>query len=288
MLTRTVKKRKLPRRRRQRIHGALSRLHSNDAGDSSTAEVSPQSNAAPVYFSSLNAISAPGEASPAEKKTEEPTLPTSANENRATPPPSLELAELPEARVTQLIRIDVRLSGPASAPDDLIQQRDFDLKGFRQEMDEELEKKLSAQNAGLEATLKAVIQTTVTELTEKFDRKLDLQTKSLEDKIRKIDAKISLQEVEIKVMKVKLMLLEEVKSSANQSSSAAEDENQDSINNEAADTEDDGFFDAEEGMPEPAPLSNNVATTNQVEQPEIIPHPRSIPAIWQRVQLKLR
>lgn len=58
-----VKKKKPPRRRRPRIHKAVSQ-HSDDAGDTLTAEVSPQDNAAPVHSSLLKGISAPEEASP--------------------------------------------------------------------------------------------------------------------------------------------------------------------------------------------------------------------------------
>ena len=184
--------------------------------------------------------------------------------------------------------LDAKPSEPARALDDSIHQRDLDLKGLRQDMDEELDKKLSAQAAGFEVMLKATIQTTVNGLTGEFDRKLDLQTKSLEDRIREKDAKISLQEAEIEALKVKLRLLEVTKSCANQGSSAADDENQVGDNTEAAETEDGEFFDAEEGTPKPAPLSSNVATTKRAQEPEIIHLPGSKPAIWQRVQPKLR
>ncbi len=295
-----VRKKKPPRRRRPRIHGAVSQ-HSDDAGDTSTAEVPPQDNAAPVHSSSLKVISAPEEASSAENKIEEPASPTSANKNRKSPLPSpnlppstaptlsssLDLAELPQASVTQPMCLDAKPSEPARALNHSIYQRDLDLKGLRQEMDEELDKKLSAQNAGFEAMLKATIQNTVNGLTEEFDRKLDLQTKSLEDRIREKDAKIILQEVEIEALKAKLRLLEETQSSANQGSSTADDENQVGDNTEAAETEDDECFDAQQGMPEPAPLSSNVATTNPAQEPETIHLPASKPAIWKRVQPKL-
>ena len=295
-----VKKKKPPRRRRPRIHGAVSK-HSHDARDTSTAEVSPQDNAAPVHSSSLNRISTLEEASPADGINEEPAPPTLANKNRVTPPPSMnlppstpifslspDLAELPQASVTQLMCLDAKPSGPARTLDDSIHQRDLDLKGLRQQMDEELEKKINAQNAGFEAMLKASIQTTISGLTGEFDRKLDLQTKSLEDKIREKDAKISLQEMEIEGLKAKLRLLEGTECSANQGSSAADDENQVGDNTKAVEPEDDEFFDAEEGLPEPAPLSNSVATINRAQKPEIINFSGSIPTIWQRVQPKLQ
>ncbi len=296
-----AKKKKPPRRRRPRIHGAVSQ-HSDDAGDTPTAEVPPQDNAAPVHSPSLKGISAPEEASPAEKEIVKPVSPTSASKDieSSQPSPNLppspapilssspDLAELPEASVTQMMVLDAKPSEPARAHDDSIHQRDLDLKGLRQDMDEELDKKLSAQAAGFEAMLKATIQTTVNGLTGEFDRKLDLQTKSLEDRIREKDAKISLQEAEIEALKVKLRLLEVTKSSANQGSSAADDENQVGDNTEAAETEDGEFFDAEEGTPEPAALSSNVATTKRAQEPEIIHLPGSKPAIWQRLQPKLR
>lgn len=50
-----------------RRHGAASQ-HSDDAGDTSTAEISPQDNAAPVNSPSPIGISASEEASPAENK----------------------------------------------------------------------------------------------------------------------------------------------------------------------------------------------------------------------------
>lgn len=296
-----VKKKKPPRRRRPRRHGAASH-HPDDNGDTSTAEISPQNNTAPVPSPSPNGVSAPEEVSTAEKKIEEAALPTSANKDRHSssslpnflsssapnPPSSVDLAELPEANVTQSVCVDAKPSRPACALDDSIHQRDFDLKGFRQEMEEKLDKKLSAQNAGFEAMLKTSIQATVDGLTREFDRKLDLQAKSPEDKIREKDAKISLQEAEIEALRAKLRLLEETGSSANQGSSAAEDENQVGDNTEVAETEDHEFFDAEEGTPELATLSSNVSTTKPVQEPEIIHLPGSKPAIWQRMQPKIR
>lgn len=297
-----AKKKKPPRRRRPRRHGAASQ-HSDNAGDTLMADISPQDNAAPVYSPLSKGISAPEEVLPAEKKIEEPVSPTSANKDRHSPssfpkippspappapPSSLDLAELPEASVTQSVCLDAKPSEPARALDNSIHQRDFDLKSLRQEMDEELDKKLSAQKAGFEAMLKTTIQTTVNGLTREFDRKLDFQTKSLEERIREKDAKLTLQEAEIEELKEKLRLLEETKSSANQGSSAADDENQVGDNTEAAETEDDEFFDAEEGTPEPAPLSSNVATKKPAQEPETIHLPGCKPTIWQRVQPKLR
>lgn len=292
MLTPLLAKKKKPsRRRRPRIHGAASH-RSDDAGDTSTAEISPQDNAAPVYSPSPKGISAPEEISSMEKKIEEPVSPPPSPNLPSSPAPyslsSLDLAELPEASVTRPVCLDAKPSEPARALDDSIHQRDFNLKSLRQEMDEELDKKLSAQNAGFEAMIKATIQTTVNGLTGEFDRKLDLQTKSLEDRLREKDAKISLQEAEIEALKVQLRLLDETKSNANQGSSAADDENQVGDNTEAAETEDDEFFDAKEGMPEPGPLSSNVATIKPAQEPETINLPGSKPAIWHRVQPKLR
>ena len=285
-----VKKKKPPRRRRPRMHRAVS-LQSDDTGDTPTAEVSIQDNAAPVHSPSLKGISALEKVSTAETKIEE--SPPSSPNPLPSPAPilssSLNLAELSEASVTQLTCPDSKPSEPARSLDNSIQQRDLDLKGLRQEMDEELDKKLSAQNAGFEAMIKATIQNTVNGLTGEFDRKLDLQTKSFEDKIREKDTKISLQEAEIEALKAKLRLLEGTSSSANQGSSAADDENQVGDNTEANKTEADEFFDAEEGTPEPAPFSSDIAITRQVQEPEIINLPESFkPAIWQRVQPKLR
>ena len=178
------------------------------------------------------------------------------------------------------MRLNAKPLEPARTINDSIHLEDLDLQGLRKELDEELDKKLSAQYAGFEAMLKATIQTTVNGLTGEFDRKLELQTRLFEDKIRGKDAKIGLQEIEIKALKAKLRLLEETKSIANLGLSAANDDNQVGDNTKV--------FEAEVGMPEPASLSNNVVTMNQAHEPEIIHFPRSKPAIWQHMQGKLR
>lgn len=285
-----VKKKKPPRRRRPRMHSTVS-PHSDDTRDTPTADVSIQDNAAPVHSPSLKGISALEKVSTAETKIEE-SPPSSPNPLPSSAPilsSSLNLAGLSKASVTKLICLDAKPSEPARSLDNSIQQRDLDLKGFRQEMAEELDKRLSAQNAGFKAMVKATIQNTVNALTGEFDRKLDLQTKSFEDKIREKDTKISLQEAEIEALKAKLRLLEETNSIANQGSSAADDENQVGDNTEANKTEADEFFDAEEGTPEPAHLSSDVATKKQAPEPEIIQPPESFkPVIWQRVQPMLR
>lgn len=308
------KKKRPPRRRRPRRHGAASQ-HSNDAGDTSMAEIPPQDNAAPVHSTSPKGISAPEEVSPAEKQIEEPVSPNSAKKDIDNPssfpnppqssapplPSSLDLAEFPEASVAQSVSLDA-MSKPARAPENSTLQRDSDLESLRQKMSaqgEEFEKKLSAQKAGFEALLKttiqttiqATMQTTINGLTREFDRKFELQTKSFEDRVREKDAKNSLQETEIEALKSRLRLLEEAQSTADQGSSAADDENQvgDIITEAAQETEDDEFFEAEEGTPEPAPLNANVAPITPAQEPETIHlQPGSKSAIWQRVQPKLR
>lgn len=279
------------------------------------AEIPPQDNAAPVHSTSPKGISAPEEVSPAEKQIEEPVSPNSAKKDIDNPssfpnppqssapplPSSLDLAEFPEASVAQSVSLDA-MSKPARAPENSTLQRDSDLESLRQKMSaqgEEFEKKLSAQKAGFEALLKttiqttiqATMQTTINGLTREFDRKFELQTKSFEDRVREKDAKNSLQETEIEALKSRLRLLEEAQSTADQGSSAADDENQvgDIITEAAQETEDDEFFEAEEGTPEPAPLNANVAPITPAQEPETIHlQPGSKSAIWQRVQPKLR